>query len=302
MTRNKFAKLARIQSPDEDNSGTDTVEVDTVDSDDSDEQEQELDETDNEAGEDEDKPEEDDELIVSFGDEKPEEEDDDKEPALPNKLRKLLRESEREKKALQRQLEQREAGVTAAPKLGDKPTLSDRDYDEEAFEKKLDEWKEQKRKIDEVQDKARKEEEAQNAIWQTKIKSYNDAKASMPVKDFQDAEEEILATFSKVQQSIIVKGASNAAMLIYGLGKNSKLAKELASKTDPVEFAWAAAQLESKMSTKDMKSRIPAPEKTVSGGGRLSGGSSDQLDKLKERARETGDYTAYLAAKEKAKK
>lgn len=296
MTLNKFAKLARLQSPDEDNSGTDTVEVDTVDTDDADEQEPELDETDNETGEDEEKPEEDDELVVSFG-EDPEPEPEEDAPALPNKLRKLLRESEREKKALQRQLEQREAGVSEAPKLGDKPTLSDCDFDEAEFEQKLDAWKDQKRKIEEVEGKKRQEEESQNAIWQSKLKSYNDGKAAMPVKDFQESEQEILDNFSQVQQSIIVKGSSNAAMMIYGLGKNAKLLKELAAKKDPVEFAWAAAQLEAKMSTKDTSKRIPAPEKTVSGGSRLSGGSSDQLEKLKEKARQSGDYSAYFAAK-----
>lgn len=298
MIRNKFAKLDRLQSPDEDNSGTDTVEMDADDQGEANGQEQELADADGDPSEsqgDEDK------LIVSFGDDAEPEPEEEPEPGLPNKLRKLLREAEREKKELKRKLEQREAGVSEPPKLGDKPTLSDCDFDEAEFEQKLDAWKEQKRKIEEVETKKRQEEETQNNLWHSKLKSYNDGKASMPVKDFQEAEEEILSSFSQVQQSIIVKGSSNAAMMIYGLGKNAKLLKELAAKTDPVEFAWAAAQLEAKMSTKDTKPRIPAPEKTVSGGGRLSG-SGDKLESLREKARQTGDYTAVNAYKASLKK
>jgi hypothetical protein len=47
------------------------------------------------------------------------------------------------------------------------------------------------------------------------------------------------------------------------------------------------------------KPTVPAPEKTVSGGGRPV--ASNRLDALLQKAEKTGDYTEYMTAKNKAK-
>ena len=174
--------------------------------------------------------------------------------------------------------------------LGQKPKLDEHDYDTDKYEAALANWYEQKRKVDEQAAKAEAEAKAANDAWQAKLTSYGKAKTELKVKDFDDAEHVAQETFSQTQQGIILQGAENPALLIYALGKNPKKAKELASITDPVKYAFAVAKLETQLKVTQRKA--PPPEDTiVRGTGSSSGAVDSTLERLRADAAKTGDYT-----------
>jgi hypothetical protein len=258
----------------------------------------EVDEEQEEVAEHPEAPEDDEgeELQVSFGDDEPQEGDDQqKAPDWVKKLRQDNRANAKRLKELEQENERLKGG--GAPKLSAKPTLESHDYDSDAYETALETWYEQKRKVDAEEDGRRKADEEANKAFQSKLEAYGKAKNELLAGDFDEAEAEILGSLSQIQQSILVKGADNPAMLVYALGKNSARLAELAAIKDPVEFAFKAAKMETSM--KVQKRSVPPPEKTISGG-RVSS-QSNKIDDLKSKAEKTGDYTAYLAAK-RAKK
>ena len=93
-----------------------------------------------------------------------------------------------------------------------------------------------------------------------------------------------------MQQGMIVQGAENPALLVYALGKNPKKAKELASITDPVKFAFAVAKLETNLKVTKRKASS-RPESKINGTGRPSGSVDNTLDRLRAEAEKTGNYT-----------
>jgi len=96
-------------------------------------------------------------------------------------------------------------------------------------------------------------------------------------------------SMNNTQQGIIIKVMKNPALFIYAIGKNEAKLKELAGITDPVEFTAAVAKLEDKINMK--KRSAPPPESTVRGSGTLSATTDKTLEKLREEAAKTGDYT-----------
>ena len=97
----------------------------------------------------------------------------------------------------------------------------------------------------------------------------------------------------------MIQGADDSALLIYALGKNPKKAKELAEITDPVDFAFKVAKLEAQLKVSSKKA--PKPEKRVSGGkaGGLGGNVERELERLRDKAMKSGDYTELRIFKKK---
>ena len=181
--------------------------------------------------------------------------------------------------------------------LGPKPTLESCDYDSDEYEKKLADWYEQKRQADAAEAEAEAQRDAEAKAWQDKLDSYAKARASLKVRDYEDAEAVALETFNVTQQGIVLQGSDNPALIIYALGKNTKRAKELASITDPVKFAFAVAKLETQLKVSNRKAAA-SPERTLaSGGARLSGAVDSTLERLRAEAEKTGDYTKVLQYK-----
>jgi len=249
-----------------------------------------IEETEEEAAEDE--------IIVTIGEETPpqEEEEEKKAPQWVKDLRKNHREAQKRIKELEEQLKP----VPKVVEVGKKPTLEDCDYDADEFEDKLEQWHERKRDADKVVQETQRQEEAQKEAWNLSLSSYENKKAELKAKDFTEAEDVVTETLNKVQQSIIVQGADNPALVVYALGKNPSKAKELAEIKDPVKFTFALAKLEAslKMTTRGTP---PPPEKTVTSSGRISGAIDNTLEKLRDEARRTGDYTKVTAYKQKNK-
>ena len=236
-----------------------------------------------------------DEVVVSIGEEPPPQEED-RAPQWVRELRKSNREKERKIREL-------EARLNAAPTetkpvvLGKKPSLEECDYDAEEYERKIAAWYEDKRLYDTEQAKAEAQRDAETKAWQGKLDSYAKAKASLKVRDYDEAEAFALDTFTVTQQGIVLQGSEQPAVVIYALGKNQKKAKELSSITDPVKFAFAIAKLETQLKVTNRQAAT-SPERTiVSGGGRISGAIDPTLERLREEASRTGNMTKVIQYK-----
>lgn len=276
---------------------TSEVEEPEVDLDDDDKVEETEFEADDEPTEAEAEEEED--VVVSINGEAPdpETEDDDRAPDWVRDLRKEYRNEKRRAKELEQKIEQLERGrAPASQPLGSKPTLEGADYDTERYETELASWYENKRTHDDQQNVVQSQQKAVQKEWETKLESYHSSKAELKVKDYDFAEDVVQDNLSVMQQGMIVQGADNPALVVYALGKNPKKAKELASITDPVKFAFAVAKLETNLKVTKRKASSK-PEKKISGTGRPSGSVDNTLERLRTEAEKTGDYSKVFQYK-----
>ena len=184
----------------------------------------------------------------------------------------------------------------------ERPKLSEFDYDEDKFQAALDDWFKKKSEIDNFEEGQRRaQQEAQKQVEATR-NAYQESAKTLKVKDFKEAEEEVVNTLSEVQQGLILSGADNAPLLVYALGKNPKRLSELAAIKDPVKFAFAAAKLEKDLKTSNRKSEKPAPETPLKNTGAAVAGSSKTLERLREEAAKTGDMSKVVAFKRQMRK
>ena len=248
-------------------------------------------------------PEDTEEVVVSIGEEAPPHEEHTPAPEWVKELRKTNRELQRQNRELQGRL-QAAPPETKPVVIGNKPKLEDHDYDADKYEEALTSWFERKRQAEEVNAKQEAEVMNQQKAWQAKLDGYGKAKAELRVKDYEDAEAVAQEVFSITQQGVLLQGADNPALVVYALGKNPAKAKELASITDPVKFAFAVAKLEKDLKVTNRR-QAPAPERIVTGTGRSSGAVDSTLERLREDAARTGNMTkviAYKAQKRSASK
>lgn len=265
------------------------------------EQEEEDGEEGQEGDDDGQESEEDEGVVVTIGDEEPAEEQDDKAaPAWVKDLRKTQRELQKENRELKAKLEQ------SAPKpkdieVGTKPTLEGCDYDGDKFEQELTAWHDRKRQAEQAAKKQEDEQKAQQEAWNGRLESYKAAKSALKVKDFADAEEVTSSVFNEVQQALIIDAADNPALVIYALGKNPAKAKELAAITSHTKFLREISRLEDTKLKVQNRRAPPAPERTVSGTGKISGTTDSTLERLRAEAEKTGDMSKVVAYKRQQK-
>lgn len=282
---------------------TDAFEAEEPEAELEDEAEEVSDDEDSEAEAETDEAAEDDDFVaVTIGEEAPPPEEDENEraPEWVRDLRKQYREEKRRNKELQEQLAAT-TGATKVAELGQKPTLEAADYDTDRYEKELAAWYDRKRKHDEEEAARQAEAETAEREWKQKLEGYQSAKATLKVRDYDDAEEVVQDAFNVTQQGMILQGAENPALLVYALGKNPKRAKELASIKDPVKFAFAVARLETQLKVTKRKASSK-PEPTISGTGRPSGSVDNTLERLRTEAEKTGDYSKVYAYKQRQKR
>ena len=241
------------------------------------------------------------EMIVSFGDEEPEESPTSKSPERESSTFREMRKREREKTKTIKELEARLAKYEEAekPTLGPKPTLEGCEYDTGKFEAALEQWHETKRAHDAEQEQQKTVQQQAQEAWEQKLAKYQEAKTGLKVRDYQEAEEIVQDTLNVTQQGVIISEVKDPALLVYALGKNPKKLDELASITDPVKFIFAVARMETQLKTSSRKP-APAPEKTVTGSGSTSGANAT-LEKLRNEAARTGDFSKVHAYKRKLK-
>lgn len=246
---------------------------------------------------------EEEEVVVSIDGESPpqQEEEEARAPEWVRDLRRQHREEKRRVKELEQRLAQYEQRNTGVAPLGQKPTLEAVDYDTERYEKELAAWYEKKRAHDEREAAVKAEQQSVQQEWERKLETYQEAKTSLKVRDFEFAEDVVQDTLSVMQQGMIVQGSENPALLVYALGKNPNKAKELASINDPVKFAFAVAKLETQLKISNRKASV-SPERKISGTGRPSGTVDNTLDRLRAEAEKTGDYTKVIKYKRQKQK
>ena len=248
---------------------------------------------------------EEEEVFVSFGDEEePQEESEEEEPKKAAKwvkdLRKDYRQARRENRELKAKLEELTKAKEEPIQLGEEPTLESCDYDSELFKSKLLDWSEQKRKHEAEQSKVREKEEQEKQAWQAKLDSYEVRKQELKYPDFEDSEEYVLGKFNQVQKGVILDAADDPAVLVYALGKNEKKVDELLAETNPIKFAVKISKLESKLKVTQRKAKTKT-EKVLTGGSSGGGSVDSTLEKLREEAQRTGDYTKVTKYKRKLK-
>lgn len=236
---------------------------------------------------------------VTFGEQEAEEDADAKASGWVKEVRQRNRQLNKELREARDQL----ARLQPQPQdeVGKEPELEDFDYDPAKFKQAIREWLEKKAKADArkaEQDKA--EQDAQSA-WNAKVEAYNTAKASLGADDFDEAEEVVQSALNPTQIGIILSGADAPAEFILGLGTNHAKLKELASITDPVQFTFAVAALQAKVTKVATTKKPPAPERRVSGNAGVSGTVDSTLDRLRAEAEKTGDYTKVTAYRRQLK-
>lgn len=238
-------------------------------------------------------PEDEDEFVSFEGEAAPA--SGEAETGLVKHLRAQLREKAKEVETLRKS-----APVPQPVEVGEKPTLAGCDYDEEAYEANLDQWKARKAQAEE---QARTAEQAQKQAaeaWSAELQGHHEKKAALKFKDVQEAEEVALASLSQVQQAVIVKAASNSAMVVYALGKHPAKLAEISKITDPIKLAVAVSKLEGKLSV-TKRGGPPEPERIARGGAPVAQGKDKELERLEKEADRTGDRTKLIAYRQKLK-
>ncbi|NBW14860.1 MAG: hypothetical protein EBR82_43355 [Caulobacteraceae bacterium] len=232
------------------------------------------------------------EVTITIGEESPPPEEN-RAPDWVRELRKSHRELQRKNRELEDRLKTTEPKPVA---LGQKPALSDFDYDTERFETALEDWYRKRDEVERINAARRAEEENQHKAWADKLRTYDESKTTLRVNDYEDAEAIAQEMLSVTQQGVLIAGCENPALVVYALGKNPKKAKELAAITDPVKFAFAVAKLETQL--KVNRKTPPPVMKTVSGTGPVSGSVDSTLERLREEAARTGDMSKVFKYKQ----
>lgn len=284
----------------------DVIEDDEVVDQNTTEQENEVTEDVQEASKVEETPVETEEEVVSIEGETPSPEDvvenEQTAPKWVKEVRAKNRQLQNELREL-RKLQGTSVQTQESPSVGEKPTLEKCEYDADVFEAKYSQWLDAKRKVEAEADSRKKQEEQKQAEWNDRLNHYKKLKSELKVSDFDDAENAVVEQMSESQQAIIIKGGTNVAALIYAIGKNSKILKELSSIQDPVQFAFAVAKLETKVKIAQRKVTT-TPEKAVraSSGTPSAAPAGKQLERLQAEAEKTGDFTQVMAFKRQQKR
>lgn len=226
------------------------------------------------------------------------------EPETPliQKLRRTLREKEREARHLRRELEAKQIPPSEIEELPPRPTISDEgiDFDDSVYAERLESWLGKKREIEQRKAKAKEAEEAEAKRFMDRVEVYKTEKAALKLPDYEEAEADLLGTLSQAQAAILLKASSKPALMVYALGKSPEKAQKLSEITDPIDFVIAVRDLEEKqmkVSTKKPTApKPPEPERTVrpSGGGV---GNNATLEQLEAEASRTGDRSKLIAWK-----
>ncbi len=204
-------------------------------------------------------------------------------------LREKLKQANREKAQLLKQV-----APTALVRMP-KPELFDDtcDGDTDKFEAALLSWQTNERAVDE-QERARTTEQQNLAqSWQQELQTYKTKAVALGKPDFEAAESTVIATLSDAQQTTIVMAASDPARFIYALGRSPQRLAQLAQITNPIKLAAEVARIEGRSI---MARKEPPPIDTpLRGNGRLSNEPDDKKEAslLAAAERDPSKFEAY---------
>ena len=212
--------------------------------------------------------------------------------------KKRLERENRELKARQEESAARAQLAQPIEPLGEEPTLESCDFDAETYASKLKTYLCKKAEHDARKAEVESQQRKQQEQWQQRLNAYRQEAAKLKRDDFDDAEAAVMASFSAVQQGLLLK-LDNPAPVIYVLGKNPARRKALEGLSDPIDFFKEAMKLAGNVKV-ERKSPPPPTDAPVRGRTNGAAIASQTIDGLREQARRTGDFTAYLQAKRAA--
>lgn len=243
---------------------------------DADPQEDQTDNQDDDPGEEE----------IGFGDA----EEDDTAPDLPKRLRAEIKERDRKLAIANKRIAELDKPA-AAIEVGDRPTRDQFDWDDEAYDKAIDEWNQRRFA-------AQQQAEQPNALQAEAEQDVQRFTASIETLPYADAKEIVPAAMQALtaeDQFIIATAAKEPGKLMYALAKNPDRLTALMDIKNPVKKIAEIARMETQMTT---RTRTPvAPEQVRSGDSRPAASRDKTLAQLQRKAEATGDYTEVLAYK-----
>lgn len=233
-----------------------------------------------------------DDISISFGDE-----EDDKETQESSTIRDLRKQIRALQAKTSNQSIQKEEEIV----LGEKPTLDSCDMDVDKFEKELEAYHDRSAKIKEKAIRQESEDKRAKDNQAKELEVFEKQKNELGARDFTKFQNEFLSSVTKEQGSLILRAASNKALMIYALGKNPNQLDKLLNITDPVRLAAEVGKLEVRINV-DMKNgnkAAPKPETRVtSQATSTQSKSSDKtLERLEKEAAISGDRTKVVAYK-----
>ena len=255
------------------------------------------------------------ELTITVGDGTPDEYADieaqlgDSGKVVLSKLRATQRESAKRIREQEARIAEIEARAVAAEMQAlamkpaeplKRPTREDCDYDDDVFAQKMEEYVRKSAEIERAAKQQEESEKAKREDYAARLAGYQTRKEALRVSDFEEAEKVVAASLTVAQQNIIIRCAEDPAKLVYALGKSPKARAALASITDGDRFAHRLAKIEGEI--KVTQKAPPPPEtklKVGTGAGAVMG--TADLEKLRQAAERSGDYTAYFRAKDARK-
>ncbi len=255
------------------------------------------------AGEDTLAAEEPGDIVITIEGEEPEpDEDAEIEAELGEKGRnavRALREAKKKDSARIRELEASLAEKEAASKppedeLGPRPVIADYGFNDDQHAEALLQWAEKKRVLDAKREAEKAAQKAELDAYQEKLARYHADRTKVGVDD--DAQAIVVAALSPQQQSALMDASLDPAKVVAALSKTPKVLAELAGIKAIHKFTYKLAQIEGKiqMTTK----APPPPESKLRGGAAtVDATSRDPLEKLREKAQDSGDWSSYFSEK-----
>lgn len=226
--------------------------------------------------------------------------EDEKDTGLVKHLRNTIKEKDKELREARKQQAHQpvtQQQLTPPPRM---PQLSDEgiDYDDAIYSQKVQEWAESNAKYQSQKAEQERQQQSLQQAHQQKIASYQERVKSLKVAGYQQAEQAVIEEVPEQIQAMIIHFAEKPEMVVLALGRNAELRQQMANATDPVAVGRLIGSIESKAKIMPKPKNKAAATPEVKGG---TGAVLNNLDKLKEKARETGDWSQYFSAK-KAKK
>lgn len=224
-----------------------------------------------------------DEPFATFGEEAAPASEQDS--SVIRSFRQKLRDLERENAQL------RKASEPKPIEVGEKPTLSSCEYDEEKFETELDDWKAKVAAQKAQQAEASKRTETVEAEREKVREAYLAQRARYPEARFEEAEREVFETLPVNIQGGILKldRAADLVMALHASPSELTALAELAQ-SDPILALVKIGELKGKLHMGTRKP--PAPDRDVRGNRSLAGGTDKELARLEKEAERTGDNRA----------
>jgi hypothetical protein len=208
--------------------------------------------------------------------------------------RQAAKESLRKTKDLEAKLAAMEAATKPKEPEIKRPSLEDCGFNEDVFAERMAEYIASQEKVKAAREEEASREKAAAEAYQAKLNRYHAERAKVGVDD--DAQARVVAVLSPQQQSALMDASEDPAKVVAALAKTPKVLAELSSIKEIHKFAYHLAKIEGKIQV--TQKAPPPPETKLRGGGSTVGAiSTTPLDKLRDQASATGDYTAYLEEK-----